>query len=384
MIGVYVHIPFCKSRCRYCDFYSTTLLYRRKEYVEALLREIELRGVHNPDTIYLGGGTPSVLEAEDIERILEAIGTDKAEEVTIEMNPGDLVTVSGYRLAVSGGINRVSIGVQSFQDQLLRTIGRRHTAEEAREAIRVLRETGIKNLSLDLMYGLPGQTLELWKADIEEAIRTGAEHISCYCLSYEEGTPMWQDLQAGRIRETDEETENAMYDYLCEQLRAAGYEHYEVSNFAKPGYRAVHNSRYWNDTPYIGLGAGAHSYDGQRRSWNPGDIERYIETFSGAKDIKMARDLYVEEEVLTDEQKRIERIMLGLRTCEGIEKGEGDPKNQQIFRGSPGERLKVKGERLKVKGERFIKEGLLREEGDRLIATQKGLHILNRIIEELI
>ena len=384
MIGVYVHIPFCKSRCRYCDFYSTTLLPRRKEYVEALLREIELRGVPNPDTIYLGGGTPSVLEAEDIERILEAIGTDKAEEVTIEMNPGDLVTVSGYRLAVSGGINRVSIGVQSFQDQLLRTIGRRHTAEEARHAIRALREAGIRNLSIDLMYGLPGQTMELWKADIEEAIRTGAEHISCYCLSYEEGTPMWQDLQAGRICETDEETENAMYDYLCEQLRAAGYEHYEVSNFAKPGYRALHNSRYWNDTPYIGLGAGAHSYDGQRRSWNPGDIERYIETFSGAKDIKMARDLYVEEEVLTDEQKHIERIMLGLRTCEGIEKGEGDPKNQQIFRGSPGERLKVKGERLKVKGDRFIKEGLLREEGDRLIATQKGLHILNRIIEELI
>lgn len=327
-----------------------------------MLREIELRGVHNPDTIYLGGGTPSVLEAEDIERILEAIGTEKAEEVTIEMNPGDLVTGSGYRLAVSGRINRVSIGVQSFQDELLRTIGRRHTAEEAREAIRVLREAGIRNLSLDLMYGLPGQTMELWKADIEEAIRTGAEHISCYCLSYEEGTPMWQDLQAGRIRETDEETENAMYDYLCEQLRAAGYEHYEVSNFAKPGYRALHNSRYWNDTPYIGLGAGAHSYDGQRRSWNPGDIERYIETFSGAKDIKMARDLYVEEEVLTDEQKRIERIMLGLRTCEGIEKGEG----------------------LKVKGERFVHDGLLREEGDRLIATQKGLHILNRIIEELI
>ena len=370
MKGVYVHIPFCKSRCRYCDFYSTTLLPRRKEYVEALLREIELRGVHNPDTIYLGGGTPSVLEAEDIECILEAIGTDKAEEVTIEMNPGDLVTVSGYRLAVSGGINRVSIGVQSFQDQLLRTIGRRHTAEEARHAIRALREAGIRNLSIDLMYGLPGQTMELWKVDIEEAIRTGAEHISCYCLSYEEGTPMWQDLQAGRICETDEETENAMYDYLCERLRAAGYEHYEVSNFAKPGYRALHNSRYWNDTPYIGLGAGAHSYDGQRRSWNPGDIERYIETFSGAKDIKMARDLYVEEEVLTDEQKHIERIMLGLRTCEGIEKGEGDPKNQQIFRGSP--------------EERFVHDGLLREEGDRLIATQKGLHILNRIIEELI
>lgn len=365
---MYVHIPFCKSRCRYCDFYSTTLLHRRKEYVEALLREIEVRGVRNPDTIYLGGGTPSVLEAEDIARILEAIGTEKAVEVTMEVNPGDVVKVVGRWSLVVRLINRVSMGVQSFQDELLRRIGRRHTAAEAREAIRTLREAGIKNLSIDLMYGLPGQTMDMWKADIDEAIRTGAEHISCYCLSYEEGTPMWQDLQAGRVTETDDETENRMYDYLCDRLKAAGYEHYEVSNFAKKGYRAVHNSNYWNDTPYVGIGAGAHSYDGRRRYWNKSDIDTYIRAFSGTGDEPVARDLYAEEEVLTEEQKRIERIMLGLRTCEGIESPHPPFKGGEISR----------------KVERFLKDGLLREEGDRLIATQKGLHILNRIIEELI
>ena len=336
-----------------------------------------MRGVRNPDTIYLGGGTPSVLEAEDIARILEAIGTEKAVEVTMEVNPGDKSPRPPFKggekppipqIPFKGGVNRVSMGVQSFQDELLRTIGRRHTAEEAREAIRTLREAGIKNLSIDLMYGLPGQTMDMWKADVEEAIRTGAEHISCYCLSYEEGTPMWQDLQAGRITETDEETENAMYDYLCDRLKAAGYEHYEVSNFAKKGYRAVHNSNYWNDTPYIGLGAGAHSYDGTRRYWNTDDINTYLRAFSGTGEQPVARDLYVEEEVLTEEQKRMERIMLGLRTCEGIE-----------FPHPP-----FKGGEISRKVERFLKDGLLREEGDRLIATQKGLHILNRIIEELI
>ena len=323
--------------------------------MEALLQEIE--GKTNPDTIYLGGGTPSVLEPEDVARILDAIGTANATEVTIEVNPGD-VTQTKTEAWMRAGVNRVSMGVQSFQDELLRTIGRRHTAQEAREAINTLRTAGIRNMSIDLMYGLPGQTQAMWAADVAEAIATDAEHISCYCLSYEEGTPLWQARERGEIQETDEETENAMYDYLCEALRQAGYEHYEVSNFAKPGRRAVHNSNYWNDTPYIGLGAGAHSYDGERRFWNPSDLNQYIEGV-------LARDLLREEEVLTPEQKHIERIMLGLRTREGI----------------AADLLDTAG---RANAERMRAEGLLREQDGHYIATQAGLHILNRITEELI
>ena len=323
--------------------------------MEALLQERE--GKINPDTIYLGGGTPSVLETEDIARILEAIGTEKAREVTIEVNPGD-VTPDKVAAWLRAGVKRVSMGVQSFQDELLRTIGRRHTAEEAREAIGTLRQAGIRNMSIDLMYGLPGQTQAMWEADVEEAIRTRAEHVSCYCLSYEEGTPLWQARERGEIQETDEETENAMYDYLCEALRQAGYEHYEVSNFALPGFRAVHNSNYWNDTPYIGLGAGAHSYDGKRRFWNPSDLNQYIEGV-------LARDLLREEEVLTTEQKHIERIMLALRTREGVAADLLDKAGRK-------------------KAERMQADGLLRHEDGHYIATQAGLHILNRITEELI
>lgn len=356
MLGVYVHIPFCQSRCRYCDFFSTTLLGRREEYVRALLAEIGPEP-YQPDTIYLGGGTPSLLDTDAILQILSAIGTRNAREVTIEVNPGD-VTADKASKWIAAGVNRVSMGIQSFQDELLRIIGRRHTAGEARNAITILREAGIRNLSIDLMYGLPRQTEAMWQADIAEAIQTGAEHVSCYCLSYEEGTPLWQARERGEIQETDEETENSMYDYLCDALRRAGYEHYEVSNFARPHFRAVHNSNYWNDTPYIGFGAGAHSYDGKRRFWNPSDLNTYIRA-------ALARDLLREEEVLTDEQKHMERIMLCLRTREGV----------------AADILDTKGI---AKAEQLTAENLLRKQNEHYIATQAGLHILNRITEQLI
>lgn len=357
MIGVYIHIPFCKSRCKYCDFYSTTLLDQREQYVEALLREItslsSLRDTLSPKgereigTIYFGGGTPSLLEVEQIERILSPLIPPSREgvEITLEANPGDL-TLEKLQALRAIGINRLSIGIQSFQDELLRTIGRRHTATEAIEAVLMARQAGFDNLSIDLMYGLPGQTEALWHADIEQALALQPEHISCYCLSYEEGTVLTRMLERGEIEETDEDTANRMYDYLCEQLKAHGYEHYEVSNFALPGRRSRHNSNYWNNTPYIGLGAGAHSYDGTRRYWNTGDITGWKQEY----------------EVLTDEDRHTEAIMLGLRTAEGIGKKLVDSSKAQAF----------------------LAQGLLREEKGHYIATQQGLHILNRIIEDLI
>ena len=350
MAGLYVHIPFCKKRCLYCDFFSTTLLERRKAYVDALLREIAARKEEAGAirTIYLGGGTPSTLDAEDIQRILRAIGTEQTTEITMELNPGD-ATETYLKQIRAAGINRLSIGIQSFQDELLTLIGRRHTAAQALTAVSMAQQAGFDNLSIDLMYALPTQTMEQWKADIETALRLNVQHISSYGLMYEEGTALTRQMESGQLQAIDEDTENAMYDYLCERLQEAGFVHYEVSNFALPGYEAQHNSNYWNGTPYVGIGAGAHTYIGVERSWNPDDLETYIRgDFQRASETLTERDCYNE------------RIMLGLRTAKGVAKQD-----------------------IRADISKYVEAGLLHEKEDRIVATQKGIHILNRIIEDL-
>lgn len=350
MAGIYVHIPFCKKRCLYCDFFSTTLLERRKAYVDALLCEIAARKEEAGAirTIYLGGGTPSTLDAEDIQRILRSIGTEQATEITMELNPGDATETYLKQIRVAG-INRLSIGTQSFQDELLTLIGRRHTAAQALTAVSMAQQAGFDNLSIDLMYALPTQTMEQWKADIETALRLNVQHISSYGLMYEEGTALTRQMESGQLQAIDEDTENAMYDYLCERLQEAGFVHYEVSNFALPGYEAQHNSNYWNGTPYVGIGAGAHNYIGVERSWNPGDLETYIRG-----------DFQRTSETLTERDCYNERIMLGLRTAKGVAKQD-----------------------IRADISKYVEAGLLHEKEGRIVATQKGIHILNRIIEDL-
>lgn len=352
MAGIYVHIPFCKKRCLYCDFYSTTLLDKREAYVKALLKEIEERKKETDKsirTIYIGGGTPSTLDAADIQRILKAIGTDDAEEITMEVNPGN-ITEAYVQALRRIGVNRLSMGVQSFQDHLLQLIGRRHTAMQAIDAIHRAQDARFENLSIDLMYALPTQTMEQWKADIETALTQNVQHISCYGLMYEEGTVLYNELMSERIKAIDEDEENAMYDYLCARLQQAGYVHYEVSNFALPGYESKHNSSYWDGTPYIGIGAGAHSYIGNVRSWNPNDINAYIQGTAVR-----------ESEMLTSTDLYNERIMLGLRTHKGVPR-----------------------EAIKKDITAQMEACLLQETEDgHVVATQQGLHILNRIIEDL-
>jgi len=251
------------------------------------------------------------------------------------------------------GINRLSIGIQSFQDELLTLIGRRHNAQQAIDAVRMAQEVGFENISIDLMYALPTQTMESWKADIETAISLSVQHISSYGLIYEEGTALTQAVENGALEAIDEETENAMYDALCERLKQAGFVHYEVSNFALPGYEAKHNSRYWDHTPYIGVGAGAHTYIPPVRSWNKDDLEGYLK----GEEVR-------ESELLTETDLYNERIMLGLRTNRGIV----DP-------------LSVHSRKITTD---YIRKGLLRKTDDgRVVATQEGIHILNRIIEDL-
>ena len=379
MSGIYIHIPFCKSRCAYCDFFSTTQLSRREAYVDALCKEAKRRlatlnskrSTPNPiTTIYFGGGTPSLLSPDQIARILQTIDAPQAIEVTLEANPGDL-TPNYLRAVREAGVNRLSIGTQSFDDEVLRLIGRRHTAAEAKAAVKAAKAAGFDNISIDLIYGIPSQystlnsQLSAWEAQIEQALQLGVQHISTYCLSYEEGTRMTRMLEQGEINEVDEDTENAMYDLLVSQLKEAGFEHYEVSNFALSGYRSKHNSSYWNRTPYIGLGAGAHSYDGARtRSWNPDNLEEYIraqemeETPHSESASTMAT-----YETLTDTDLYNERIMLKLRTAEGIAINE------------------LHNPTLATP---YIERGLLKQTPDkRLVATLQGIHILNRIIEDL-
>ena len=369
MAGVYVHIPFCESRCKYCDFFSTTRLERRDTYVNAVAKEVELRKNYLPSqnihTVYFGGGTPSMLSVEQMGRIMTELRKcyvfDEDAEITTEANPSDIdeEKLRGWR---DLGLNRLSIGIQSFQDAQLKQIGRRHNAEQARKAVRLAREAGFENISIDLMYGLPGETLEAWKEDVEEALKLDVEHVSAYCLSYEEGTPLTRALRRGEIEEVDEETENAMYDYLTERLARAGIERYEVSNFAKRGYESQHNSSYWNGTPYLGLGAGAHSYDGKTRQWNVSDLEQYVRGVENG-------ETYFEREVLTENDLYNEYVMLKIRTRDGVELSKVPRSMQDVCKGV----AKIYGESGKLR----------MENGDRLVATQEGIHILNRIIEDL-
>ena len=374
MAGIYIHIPFCKSRCKYCDFFSTTHLEKRAQYVAALLEEWRMRAheVNGPiHTIYIGGGTPSMLDDSSLQMIIEAIRRESSlnstaiseplqgdeamlQEITMEANPGD-ITLERAQAWRKMGINRLSIGVQSLDDELLQLIGRRHTAEQARKAVATAQAAGFDNISIDLMYALPSQTMEQWQKDVAEALQMGVQHISTYGLIYEEGTVLMTLLDHGVIEAVDEDTEMQMYDYLVEQLTANNFEHYEVSNFALPNRQSRHNSSYWNNTPYIGLGAGAHSYDGQVRQWNISDLDTYIAQ-------AMAHQLQPEKEVLSEEQRHTERVMLGMRTNSGIGTEEID----------------------RSKAQPYIAQGMLIEKDNRIVATTKGYHILNRIIEDLI
>lgn len=290
---LYIHIPFCKSRCIYCNFFSTTLLRKRKEYVGALLQQFPEKQY---STIYIGGGTPSMLDADDLGRLLtecrKHIAADG--EFTMECNPDD-ITEDLAALLHDCGVNRVSLGIQTFSNDRLKLINRRHSAEKAREAIALLRAHNINNVSIDLMFGFPGETLEDWQYDISEAIRLTPSHISAYCLSIEEDTVLDRMLQAGKLPPLPSETTlESMYYTLCSALKEVGYEHYEISNFALPGYHSRHNSGYWQDKSYDAIGAGAHGYDKEehRRYWNICDVEEYIaRTHAGESVVEDSEDI---------------------------------------------------------------------------------------------
>ncbi len=315
---LYIHIPFCISKCAYCDFYSTPRQEWMEAYVEALRSEWCERsaGFDEPiDTLYLGGGTPSSLPRELLSWLLAIFPLDREQlrEATIEVNPEDVDSGFVEFLVSQTPIRRVSMGVQSFADSELSIVGRRHDAKRAVEAFTTLRRGGIENISCDLIYGLPGQSLDSWRESLSTLLSLGPEHISAYLLSYEPGTRLSAMLQAGRLAETDDDTLLSMYGHLCDATRQAGYNHYEISNFALPGREAIHNSSYWDGSDYLGLGPAAHSLLKGVRFYNPSSLKDYIA--SGG------RGFAVKEEE-TPLNRYNELLITRLRTLRGLDPRE--------------------------------------------------------------
>ncbi|MDE5786905.1 MAG: radical SAM family heme chaperone HemW [Duncaniella sp.] len=313
--GLYIHIPFCHSKCAYCDFYSVPVRGLTAQFVDALCNELDTRLASWPfeiTTVYIGGGTPSSLSDDMLRRIVDRLPMNRFDEFTIEVNPED-VTRERARAWLGMGIGRVSMGVQSLDDDVLRAIGRRHSAADAINAYRTLRESGFTNVSLDLIYGLPGQTVEGWCDTLNHILELRPEHLSAYSLSYEDGTRLNAMRLAGKIAETPAEEVERMYELLTENARKAGYHHYEISNFAIPGREAIHNSRYWDMTPYLGVGPGAHGWDGRKRSYNTPSVKEYI----GGRGIESR---HIEEE--NESERFNDMVFTALRTDAGLDIGK--------------------------------------------------------------
>lgn len=388
MTGLYLHIPFCESRCIYCGFYSSTSIKWRDDYVNALCQEMEIRRRQEYDgekvqlsTIYIGGGTPSMLHGEHLRQLFKHIQENyklmEDMEVTMECNPDDITPEFCENIRLLP-INRVSMGAQTFSDERLAFLHRRHRSQQVSQATQRLRAIGINSISIDLMFGFPTETLKDWEQDIDTALSLGVEHISAYSLMYEEGTPLYRLLEQGKIQEIDEELSLKMYELLAEKLTQAGYEHYEISNFALPDYRSRHNSSYWHEVPYIGLGAAAHSYrrlqktDGTwevTRSWNIDNLQEYIHAIQSGL-------LPSEKETLDLYTRYNDLITTALRTSDGI--------NIQKMKAEFGEELAA---RLLRDAKPKIERGLMVLEDKkgspsslRLKLSQKGIYISDDIM----
>lgn len=373
MAGIYIHIPFCKQRCNYCAFYSSTLYNIKEEYADAVCKELLMRKEYikgeEINTIYFGGGTPSTLPIRLLQKICDTIYANYTvcsnAEITIECNPDDL-TEEFLAVLRQLPFNRISMGVQSFSDRQLKRLGRRHDSEKARRAVGNARAAGYKNISIDLMFALPGSTTEEWEESINEAISLNPEHISAYNLMYEDDTPLHRALQRGDFEELSEEENVEQFSMLIKRMKEAGYRHYEISNFAKPGYESRHNSSYWNDTAYIGCGAAAHSYNGNSREWNISDIKEYI------KGIESNNRNY-EIEHLTEEERYNDAILTRLRTSDGIPLAWIKNKFSQ----------RLNSYMLNA-AKKHIEYGNIKKADETLSLTEKGIFISDAVIRDFI
>ncbi len=363
-IGIYIHVPFCQKHCPYCDFAVVTgMLHRAPEYVDALCAEIR-RGasIHAPNppvaTVFLGGGTPSLLPAAQVARILDTVRTcftvQPDAEITLEANPGPLRTqhLAGFRAA---GVTRLSLGVQTFDPRGLAALGRLHTPEDARAAVHNARAAGFEDVSLDLIFGWEGQTLADWRADLETAVALRPTHISVYALTVEDGTPLAHAVLAGTTALPDDDAAADMFLFADELLGAAGYAHYEVSNYALPGHRSRHNCGYWQNGDYLGFGVGAHSHRHDRRWWNVRDLHTYLSR-------SVAGDGPLDDgETITEGTALNETVMLGLRLAEGL--------SLDAMRRRHGQAVNDQYDAALTE---YVAGGLMTREGGRIALTARG------------
>ena len=334
MTGIYIHTPFCKSKCAYCNFFSLASESKINDYVEALKKEIVLRknylGGEIVKTIYFGGGTPSLLSVKNIEEILELLNKNYEiipnPEITLEINP-DTIDREKMSSLKQIGINRMSVGIQSFDDEDLRYLGRRHDSRHAMQVLEDLKHTDFEKITLDLIYGMPTLTEKKWNKNLDIFFSTGITHLSAYALTVEPKTILGQRIEKGELQSVSEEETILHYNILVERTKENGFEHYEISNFAKEGFRSQHNSIYWRDEKYLGLGPSAHSYDGNSRQWNISNLTKYIQMVGDAETQRgREAELFYEKEILSTEDKFNEYVMTSLRTSWGcdIEKIERD------------------------------------------------------------
>jgi oxygen-independent coproporphyrinogen-3 oxidase len=319
MAGIYIHVPFCKKACHYCNFHFSVSLKTKNDFVAALLKEIHLQQNYLLQeaitSIYLGGGTPSLLEEDELQQIFRQLRAHFKivgdAEITLEANPDD-ITPANLQIWKAAGINRLSIGIQSFFEHDLAWMNRAHTASQAKDCIVLAQKAGFSNLSIDLIYGTPGLSDEQWKENVSAAIAFNIPHLSCYALTVEPGTALQKMIVTHKKEAIDTEKQARHFLLLMNWMQAAGYEHYEISNFARPGYRSLHNSSYWAGKKYLGLGPSAHSFNGASRQWNIANNALYIQSLE-------KNSVPFEAETLTDTQRLNEYIMTSLRTVEGLD-----------------------------------------------------------------
>lgn len=372
MAGVYIHVPFCKTRCIYCDFFTRTDMGQKTPYIESLCREIELRadylGGEPIDTIYFGGGTPSQLSPDNLKSVLDAVYScfpvNKKAEITLEANPDDL-SEKYLNSLIELGFNRLSMGVQSFDDDLLHFLNRRHSAQKAIQAVQAAQKAGFSNISIDLMYGLPGQTISVWHNTLEIAAQLQVQHISSYHLIYEEGTKLYKLFNEGAIKTIDEELSLKMFSDMIDSLSNAGFIHYEISNFGKEGYFSRHNSSYWQGVKYLGIGPSAHSYNRTDRSWNIASIPKYIDGITTSKPD-------IEEEILTDNERYNDFVLTGMRTMWGV--------SEEKLREQFGKEYLTYFEKNIQK---HIASGSVKKEKEVYSLTRKGIFISDTVMSDL-
>ncbi|MDR0681013.1 MAG: radical SAM family heme chaperone HemW [Dysgonamonadaceae bacterium] len=369
MAGIYFHIPFCKTRCVYCDFFSSTNKNAKEDYVKAMCKELQDRKDYlreqRVETVYFGGGTPSQLTAKNYDRLFETLYhcsylVDNQEyEITIEANPDDITNEYLHSIRHLP-FNRISLGIQSFNDYELKFLNRRHSAQSAIRAINLCKEYGFTNIGIDLMYGLPGQTQEIWMENIRQSILLNIKHVSAYHLIYEEETPLYKLWKQGFFNPVDEELSVKMFNTLIDSLAGAGFEQYEISNFARPGYPSKHNSSYWTGAYYLGIGASAHSYNGISRQWN--------KKIHGAQYINYKPEI----ELIDKKTAYNDFIITRLRTMKGINTDE----LSSLF----GEKAKND---CRKKAKKFLNAGMLETVNNHLRLTGKGILVSDGIMSEL-